>query len=214
MDEQSEQTTETTTQSQATSSQTETTQPQAVNVDMAVIEQKAQERAERAAQTVVKDMLKQQGLDDTAIQEMLTEYKAKQTTPEQELQKRDETIGTLQQQLENERQEKIALSKGVPLGIEDEATKEKVNACLTLAKSYISDDVAFDVALDKALKVIGFEQRQQAPPPMYAGAGKIQVSATEAETIINNFKEASKNGNSAEMSRLTRLAHEKKVKLI
>lgn len=148
---------------------------QTVTVDMEALNKAAELRAERAAQTAVRETLKQQGLDDEAIKGVLAEWKAKQTTPEQELKLRDETIGDLKQQLEAERQEKVALAKGVPLGSEDEATKAKATACITLAKSYVSDDVTFEAALDKAMEIISFaapaQEKPEAKPPMWGGAG-------------------------------------------
>ena len=142
------------------------TQPQTANVDINAIisqaETKASEAAEKKMTGVFKSMLEQQGFDAEAISKMTADWKAKQVTPEQELKQRDDTIGQLQRQLEDEKQEKIALSKGVPLSSDDEPTKEKVNACLTLAKSYVSDTVTFEQALDKALAIINFEQKQDA----------------------------------------------------
>lgn len=68
------------------------TQP--AQVDMDAITQTAERQAEKKAQSVVRDMLKQSGLDDALIGEMLTEFKAKRQTPEQ--------------LLETERQQKAA----------------------------------------------------------------------------------------------------------
>lgn len=148
----------------------------AVTVDMEAINKAAEARAERAAQTVVKDMLKQSGLDDVAIKGVLDDWKAKQTTPEQEIKKRDDTIGALTQQLESEKQEKIALSKGIPIGSTDAAVTDKVTACLTLAKSYVTADVTFEAALDRALKIISFEgDKPIHRPPMWGGSGSATV---------------------------------------
>lgn len=167
------------------------TQPQTVTVDMDAINRAAEARAEQAAQGVVKDMLARQGLDDESIKGVLAEWRAKQPNPEAELKQRDDTIGQLQQQLESERQEKIALSKGVPVGTDDETAKEKVNACLTLAKSYVSDKVTFEQALDKALGIIKFGQEQlQANIPRFdSGGGKSPISGM----TIEDYKKMSYN---------------------
>lgn len=159
-----------------------------VAVDMEAIQRAAEARAERAAQAAVKDMLKQQGLDDAAVKTMLDEWKAKQTTPEQELRQRDETIGTLQQQLDAERQEKSALAKGVPIGATDDATKAKVSACMTLAKSYMTAEVPFEAALDKALAIISFAPQQQRPAPMYGGTGTAQINLGQT---VDDYKKMS-----------------------
>lgn len=189
----------------------------AVSVDMEAINKAAEARAERAAQAAVKDMLKQQGLDDTAVKAMLDEWKSKQTTPEQELKRRDETIGTLQQQLDAERQEKAALAKGIPLTTEDETMKAKVAACMTLAKSYVSADVPFETALDKALQIISFApaapEKPGVKPPMWGGAGSKPIASSEIDAMRAEYATAQKNRDGARMSFLVRKAQEKNIPL-
>lgn len=205
----------TTTTEPTTPVQAAPTSTAAVSVDMEAINKAAEARAERAAQAAVKDMLKQQGLDDTAVKAMLDEWKAKQTTPEQELKQRDETINTLQAQLESERQEKTALAKGIPLNADDEATKAKVAACLTLAKSYVAADVPFEAALDKALQIVSFTQpTHESKPPMWAGTGTKPISNTEAEQMKAEYAAAVKARDGARMSYLVRKAQEKKILLV
>lgn len=204
--------TEPTTPVQA--AQTPTT---AVSVDMEAINKAAEARAERAAQAAVKDMLKQQGLDDAAVKTMLDEWKAKQTTPEQIIKQRDEAIGTLQQQLDTERQEKTALAKGIPLATDDETTKSKVAACMTLAKSYVSADVPFEAALDKALQIISFApaapEKPETKPPMWGGAGTKPVGNSEIDAMRAEYATAQKNRDGARMSFLVRKAQEKNIPL-
>lgn len=148
--------------------------PQTVNVDINAIAQIAEQKAEQKMQNVFKDMLKQQGFDSETVNAMAAEYKAKQVTPEQ-------TIQELRQKVELSEQREAALLKGIPLSTDDETEKQKVNACLTLAKSYVSDDVPFAVALDKALEIISFKPKQEAPPPMYGGAGKQPIGTVSTE---------------------------------
>jgi len=202
--------------------------PTAVNVDINSIisqaETKASEAAEKKMEAVFKSMLQQQGLDTETINKMTEEWRSKQTTPEQiiqgkdaEIQQRDGTITQLQQQIETERQEKIALSKGVPLGAEDEAVKEKAVACFTLAKSYMSDTVPFESALEKALQIISFkEETPPADPKLIiptAGTPGMPPAQSEVDSLKAQYQKAASLRNTAEMSRLTRLAKEKKIKL-
>jgi len=102
---------------QPTTEQTEQTQSTAAYVDMALIEQTAQTRADRAARSVVKDMLRQAGLDDSSISSMLAEYKAKQATPEQTIQaltkERDEGFKARDAELATLKQEKILRGHGI-----------------------------------------------------------------------------------------------------
>lgn len=170
-----------------------------MNVDIQAIisqaETKASEAAEKKMEAVFKSMLQQQGLDSDAIITMTADWKAKQVTPEQiiktkdeEIQQRDGTISTLQQQIETERQEKLALSKGIPLGAEDEAVREKAIACISLAKSYMSDSVPFDSALEKALKIINFEEKRVPPPPIISmGAGTKQAPLNAIDPNLAAF---------------------------
>lgn len=169
--------------------QVENTQPQAVTVDMEAINKAAEQRAERAAQTVVKDMLKQQGLDDEAIKGVLADWKSKQTTPEQALAAEKEKTAAAEARAIASEEKTIALSKGVPIGSTDEATTEKVTACMTLAKSYVTADVTFDVALEKALKIIRFEAEKTTPKPMWGGSGKnpTGTALTEKEIIKRKY---------------------------
>lgn len=207
------------------------TQSTAVNVDINSIisqaETKAAEAAEKKMTGVFKSMLEQQGLDPETINRMTAEWKAKQVTPEQiiqdkdeEIQQRDGTITQLQQQIEKERQEKLALSKGVPLGAEDEALKEKATACITLARSYMSDSVPFESALEKALQIISFREvppaePEEVPKPALQVTSGINPPPTQSETEAMQaaYKKAQSLRNTAEMSRLTRQAQKKNIKL-
>lgn len=203
------------------------TPPQAVNVDINQIikqaEEKAAEVAEKRAEGAFKSMLQQQGLDAETISKMTEEWKSKQVTPEQiiqakeaEIAARDGTISQLTAQIEAERQEKIALSKGVPLNSEDEALKEKANACITLAKTYMTDNVPFDSALEKALEIISFKQPDPSPAspvPRFAGGEPAVVNKTEAEELKAQMERAKRLNNTAEMVRITRVAQEKKINI-
>ena len=184
---------ENTTVEVTTAAEPEQTQPQAVNVDNIAGQAKASGAGEKETESVFKAMLKQEGLDTATIAQMTAEWKSKQVTPEQTAKEKDDTILNLQKELEAVRYEKIALSKGVPVGSADEALSEKANACMTLARSYVTDDVPFDKALEKALQVISFAAEAPAaetPPPMYGGAGKSTVNPTEKEKMIAVAKAA------------------------
>lgn len=121
-----------------------TTPPQAVTVDMDTITKTATEAAEKKMQAVFKSMLAQQGLDAETINKMTAEFKAKQKTPEQELQ-------AAQEQLTAEQGEKLALQrriaalgKGVPA--------DKADKYIKLAEAYLCEDGDFDKAMDAALQ--------------------------------------------------------------
>ena len=81
---------------------------QPANVDTNAIvsqaEQKAVEAAEKKMEAVFKSMLQQQGLDADSINKMTVEWKAKQVTPDMQIQE-------LQQQLEQERIARTTLEK-------------------------------------------------------------------------------------------------------
>lgn len=85
------------------------------SVDVSAATQKAVEAAERKAEAVFKSMLKQQGLEDAeALGQMLNEFKASRTTPEQELKAKNQTIKQLQEQLTSiEQQTRVNSAKDV-----------------------------------------------------------------------------------------------------
>lgn len=196
-----------------------TTQSTAGNVDYsAIIEtaaQKAAAETEKKFDGVLKSMIKQQApqTDEETIKAMVADYKSKQVTPEKEIQTRDETIKTLQATIEAEQQKNTAMLKGVPLS--DEAQAEKVNACLTLAKSYVSDTVTFEQALDKAMNVISFTAAEEQKPSGFqvsAGASNTGTNA-DVERLKAEYATAAKNKDTAKMSLITRQAQEKKIRL-
>lgn len=158
----------TNTQQAVNTSKTEqTTQPQAVNVDMEAINRAAEQRAERAAQTVVKDMLTKQGLDDNTIQEVLKDWKAKQTTPEDELiRERADHAKTLAENTKL-KQEKILKNHG----INDD---EEINVYSIRINQLVTDGKDFETTAKEY-----FENHpvQQTPPPFYTGEGKTVVNS-------------------------------------
>lgn len=176
------------------------TQPQAVNVDIQAILKQAEEKANQVAETkadaVMKSMLKQQGLDDENIKTMLAEWKSNQVTPEQTIQELQTKLELANKKETELTQREIALLKGVPLNSQEETEKEKVNACLTLAKSYVSETVTFETALDKALNVISFEnQTKKEVKEPYAGAGRKSLNTvltTEKEKALEEIKKKMK----------------------
>jgi len=159
------------------------TQPQAVTVDMEALSRIAEKKAEKVSQSVVKEILTKQGLDDETIKNVLADFKSRQPDPKQEIENYKTTIGQLQTQIETEQREKIAMLKGVPLNSDDDAVKEKANACMTLAKSYISESVPFEVALDRALQVISFADKKEDIniPKFDGGAGREPITQKDVK---------------------------------
>jgi len=79
-----------------------------------------------------------------------------------------------------------------------------------LANQKISDAVTFDEAVETVLK----EKPPIAKlPEMAGGAGTKPVSKTEEEALRESYKQAAKQGKSAEMSRLIREAKRKNIEL-
>lgn len=160
---------------------TPTTQSTAVNVDIEAISKLAAEKAEQKMDAVFKSMLTQHGLDPETAKNMAAEWKAKQSTPEKEIQALTEANNTLKATIEAEQQKNIAIMKGVPLA--DTAQADKVNACLTLAKSYVSDTVTYEQALDNALKIISFGEAEKqtgfVPTAGQSGGGSTQKTAAD-----------------------------------
>lgn len=154
------------------------TQPQAVNVDIQAIAQIAEQKAEQKMTAVFKDMLKQQGFDPEAINAVTAEWKSKQTTPEKELEAERQLRHETQTKLAQVEQELLALSKGVPIGSDNPETKAKADACITLARSYISDEVDFTTALEKAKQVMGFDT------PAVTESNKQQTTATVMPQVV------------------------------
>ena len=156
------------------------TQSTAVNVDIEAIARVAAEKGGQKEEAVFKSMLLQDGLDMELVKAMTAEWKAKQTTPEQILKEKDDAIAALQAEKLAEQQKTIALMKGIPLA--DETQTDKVNAVLTLAKSYVSDTVTYEAALDNALKIINFGEQQQSgfvPTAGQSGGGTAQKTTKE-----------------------------------
>ena len=167
----------TTTQSNAA----QTTQSTAVNVDIEAISKLAAEKAEQKMDAVFKSMLTQNGLDPETAKAMAAEWKSKQVTPEQMLKEKDDAIAALQAEKLAEQQKNIAILKGIPLA--DETQADKVAAALTLARSYVSDTVTYEQALDNALKIISFGNTQQqsgfVPTMGQSGGGANQQTAKD-----------------------------------
>ena len=182
-----EENTATTPQAEAAQA-TQPTQSTAVNVDVEAISRLAAEKAEQKMDAVFKSMLTQHGLDPETAKNMTAEWKAKQSTPEKELKARDEQIKILQAEKLAEQQKNIAILKGIPLA--DEAQADKVNAVLTLAKSYVSDTVTYEQALDNALKIISFEKEQQTGFTATAGQSGGGAPSSPGKTITELMKEA------------------------
>lgn len=168
-----------TTQTQpTTASQPVQTQSTAVNVDMAVIEQKAQERAERAAQAVVRDMLKQSGLNDAAIQTMIAEWKSKQISPEETIaqltRERDDGFAERDAKITAYEREKILRSYGL-------SDNEDVEVYGIRIERLITDGKDFEQAAAEYFKVhpIAPPVDTTAKPPMWGGSGRQDVKPNE-----------------------------------
>ena len=179
---------------QQTVPQTQAPQTTAVNVDYSsIIEtaaQKAAQETEKKFDGVLKSMIKQQApdVDNAILQQLVADYKLKQPTPEKMLAEKDTKIATLQATIESEQQKNTAILKGVPLS--DETQADKVNACLTLAKSYVNETVTYDQALDKALLIISFA-KEQTPVPKFGASGSNGVTATaDGKSITELMQEA------------------------
>lgn len=198
---------------QAAASQTPQQQGAANNaqsaVDMAAIEKAAQERAERAAATVVKDMLKQQGLDDEAIKTMLKEYKDKQVTPEQALKalEKEKEVGFAERDRKIAEYERRDILRGhgltdaedievMSIRIERLMTKEKDFA--TAAKEYFEKNPRPDKPPATAVPGV---------------SGNTPLTATEQEQLNAQYKQAIKNRDSGLMAKLISVAQSKGITL-
>ena len=183
------------------------TQPQAVNVDMTVIEQKAQERAERAAQAAVRNMLEQAGFGGSELKSMLDEYKAKQVTPEQTIQQltseRDSGFATRDAEIATLKQEKILRGYGFTDDEEVTVYGIRINQLVTTEKDFAT----------AAKEYFEANPRPTKPPASlkFNGSGHQPMTATEEDALAVQYKQAVKDRNTAEMSRLTRLSAEKGI---
>jgi hypothetical protein len=159
-----------TTSTQASAGNQGTLDEAKVNAAIAAALEKADERAQKKAEGVFKSMLEQSKLniDAETLDKMVEDYKKNQPTPENMLEAEKQKNQDLQNKLTQNEQEKIALMKGLPLGSDNAEEKEKVNACLTLAKSFLDDKTDFSAAIDRAMKIVSFEAEKPKAPPMYA----------------------------------------------
>lgn len=120
------------------------TPPQAANVDMDAITKTATEAAEKKMQAVFKSMLSQQGFDSETINQMTAEFKAKQKTPEQELQAAQTLIATEKAEKLALQRQITALGKGIPA--------DKADKYIKLAEAYLGEDGDYAKAMDAALQ--------------------------------------------------------------
>ena len=150
------------------------TQSTAATVDEAAIIARAEAKAAEVAQSrmegAFKSMLAQSGLDADAITKITDEWKSKQTTPEQIAQEKDDEIARLKSEIEQTRNERIAIGKGVP--------DDRVAAYTRLAAGYDGDD--FAAKLDAALAEFPLASKTT-PPPYAAGTGKTSMRAVTRE---------------------------------
>lgn len=154
-----------------TPAQADTTLSTAANVDMSLIEQKAAERAERAAQAVVRDMLKQSGLDDDAIKKMLDEYKAKQVTPEMEMKQLKDELKASKAEVAQMRQLDFLKGKGIDV---EELDFYQFKA----AKISKETGVTFEEAAEK---YIAERPAFKRPPEFHVGGGKAAMQTMTVE---------------------------------
>jgi len=153
-----------------------------------------------------------------SVKQALDDYRKEQEaklTVADHLKARDEQISTLQRELEAANTERTTLKqmeylrgKGVP--------QDELDFYQFKISQLITDDLDFEAATSEYLKARPVKAEPETappPPPMYAGTGKAQVTATEADTIKAQYQAAQKLRNTAELSRLTRIAQEKGIKL-
>jgi len=187
------------------------TQPQPQQtVDMTQIEKAAQERAERAAQAAVKDMLKQQGLDDGTVKQMLAEFKAKQVTPEQTIKDLTKDVADRDSEIAMYKQREILRGHGM-------TDVEEIEIMMIRIERLITDQKDFEAAakeyFDAKQEQQAAQPQQQKPPATVVPGvtGNAPMTATEQDEYTAKYKQAVKDRNTAEMSRLTRLAAEKGI---
>lgn len=161
-----------------TTVQAEQTPAAAVSVDMEAINKAAEARAERAAQAVVRDMLKQSGLDDAAIQTMTAEWKSKQISPNETIaqltKERDDGFAERDAKITGYEQEKILRSYGLTDNEDVEIYGIRINRL-------ISDSKDFEQAAAEYFKAHPAATPMDATtkPPMWGGSGRQVVNPAE-----------------------------------
>jgi len=190
-----------------TSTQTAPTAP--VTVDMAQIEKTAQERAERAAQAVVKEMLTKQGLDEATVKALVAEYKEKLVTPEQAVQnltkERDEGFAERDGKIAMYEQREILRGHGLSDAEEIEIMSIRIERLMTSDKDFAAS--AKDYFEKNPLPT-------KPPATVVPGVtGNDPMTKTEADELQAKYTEAQKNNDSTELVRLIRIAAGKGVTL-
>jgi Uncharacterized conserved protein len=167
-------------------------------------------------------ILKALGIEDKGeienVKQALEDYRKEQEaklTVSDHLKARDEQIAGLRGELGSALAELTTLKQmdylrgqGVP--------QDEVDFYQFKISQLVTEDVDFEQATTEYLKERPVKKEAepvQAPPPMYAGAGKAQVTATEADTLKAQYQKAQSLRNTAELSRLTRVAQEKGINL-
>lgn len=131
------------------------------SVDVSEIQRVANEAAEKKSNAVFKSMLEQQGYTPEEVSAVVKEWKAKQMTPEKEMEMlRSKLVESEKTNKENELRFKT-IGKGVPA--------DKVSQYIKLAESYSNDDTDFSSALDKAIEAFPFEK----PPAVPAASNNV-----------------------------------------
>ena len=183
--------------------------------DLTRIATKEKQSGERA-------ILKALGIEDKGelegIRQALEGYHREQEdkkTVADHLAARDGQIAGLREQLSAAQMELSALKQmeylrgvGVP--------QDEVDFYQFKIGQLVSEEMDFEQAAEVYLKerpVKKEPEQAPAPPPMYAGAGKAQVTLTEADNLKTQYQKAQLLRNTAELSRLTRLAQEKGINL-
>lgn len=182
------------------------TQSTAGNVDMATIEQKAQERAERAATAVVKDMLKQSGLDDAAIQTMLADWKSKQTTPEDTIKQLQGDVAARDAKIAEYERYKVMQSHG--FSDKDEQSKEDWARYEARISQIAVDGKTFEQAAQEYFEAHPRKPKASASATN-SGTGRTSMTATELDSLKADYEKAAKRGDSAKMAELHIIAKQK-----
>jgi len=188
------------------------TQPQAEiaarpEIDMQQIDRVAQARAERAAKTVMTDMLKQQGIDDPeAIKQIIAEWKSKQKTPDQELMELKDALAAEKAKLAEITEISTIKEHGISDPEEIALYRIRINQ---LAKE---GDAFADVANEYFKKNAHIIEKPKVTVS-FGGTGKTPMTQSETDSMIDAWNNAIKGKDTAMMSMLTRRADEKGIKL-